>query len=235
MINSLVLATFSLSEAIKNVADEAIRQGGLWGAAGMMALESMIAPVPSEVVMPPLGFLIYKTQMGLLAPGEPAVNWTNAILATSIGSLIGSLISYYLGYFGGKPLVLKVGKYLFLNEEHLDLTTRWFNRHGSLTVFICRFIPVVRHFISIPAGMARMNLVKFCAYTIIGATIWNTFLMWLGFKLQEHWNKIQEYRDPVDKAIVVLGVIAVVAWVALHVRSKKSAAKTAKDKTGAGV
>ncbi|MEI8194702.1 MAG: DedA family protein [Phycisphaerae bacterium] len=224
MLNNVTLA-FSLSETIKNVADEAIRQGGLWGAAGMMALESMIAPVPSEVVMPPLGFAV--------ARGE--FTWTGAIIATSIGSLIGSLISYYLGYFGGKPLVMKVGKYLLLNEEHLDLTTRWFNRHGSLTVFICRFIPVVRHFISIPAGMAKMSLPKFCAYTLIGATIWNTFLMWVGFKLQEHWSKIEQYRKPVDAVIVVLGVMAIVAWIALHVRAKPAAATKEKNKTGVGV
>lgn len=221
----MILASFSVSEKIKALADWAIAQGGLTGAGFMMALESMIAPVPSEVVMPPLGFLIYKTQLGILSAGEPAITWEGAIIATSIGSLIGSLISYYLGYFGGKPLVLKVGKYLLLNEEHLDLTTNWFNRHGGATVFICRFIPVVRHFISIPAGIAKMNLWKFCLYTVVGATLWNTFLLWLGFKLQTHWDKIQQYRDPIDKVMIALCILTVIAWFALHLRHKQAKPK----------
>jgi membrane protein DedA with SNARE-associated domain len=208
---------FSLSESIKNMADWAIVHGGLMGAAGMMALESMIAPVPSEVVMPPLGFAVARGEFG----------WSEAIIATSLGSLIGSLISYYLGYFGGKPLVMKIGKYLLLNEEHLDLTSHWFQKHGGLTVFICRFIPVVRHFISIPAGIARMNLLKFCAYTLIGATIWNSCLLWVGFKfqkqLQEHPELIEHYRKPVDIVIVVIGVVVVGIWVGKQLQRRKAA------------
>src|SRR5438552_1004053 len=143
-----------LTEHLKDWAVSAIESGGYPVAALLMALESMIAPVPSEVVMPPLGVLIHQH--------PERFGFAGAIAWTSLGSLIGSLISYYLGYFGGKPLVMKVGKWLLLNEHHLDLTTTWFHRWGSLTVFICRFIPVVRHFISIPAGIARMNLLKFC-------------------------------------------------------------------------
>src|SRR5450759_1718155 len=112
----------------------------------MMALESMIAPVPSEVVMPPLGMLV--------AQGRLSLGWT--VLATSLGSIAGSLVSYWLGYYGGKPVVLKLGKYLFLNQEHLAWTEKWFHRHGGVTIFVCRFIPVVRHLISIPAGTGKM-------------------------------------------------------------------------------
>ena len=208
-----MLATFSLAEFIKQWAEWGIDQGGLFGAGVLMALESMIAPVPSEVVMPPLGFKV--------ARGEYA--WEMVILATSIGSLVGSLISYYLGYFGGKPLVMKIGRFLLINEEHLDLTHRWFEKHGSSTVFICRFVPVVRHFISIPAGIARMNIIKFCIYTLIGATLWNSFLLWLGYKLESHWERIMVYRRPVDAAIVAILVVAVVVWVWLHVKKKKPA------------
>src|SRR4051812_3665272 len=110
-----------LTELIRSAADWAIQTGGLFGAAGMMALESMVAPIPSEVVMPPLGIAVHQERF----------TWYAAILATSAGSLAGSLISYYMGYFGGKPVVMKVGRFLLLNEEHLDLTTRWFNRWGS--------------------------------------------------------------------------------------------------------
>ena len=198
-------------EIIKDWAEAAINTpSGLWVAGGLMALESMIAPVPSEFVMPPLGIALHK--------GTEYFTWYSAIAVTSLGSLIGSLISYYLGYFGGKPLVMKVGRFLLVNEHHLDLTTDWFKRWGSLTVFVCRFVPVVRHFISIPAGIARMNLLKFCVYTVVGATLWNSFLMWLGWKLEENIKNIMKYRTPIDVGVVVIGMICVVAWYWLNLR-----------------
>ncbi len=202
-----------LVEYIKHWAEAAINNPyGLWGACGLMALESMIAPVPSEVVMPPLGIAVYKNTF----------TWWQAMLATSAGSLVGSLISYCMGYFGGKPLVMKVGKWLLLNEHHLDLTTAWFKRWGSLTVFICRFMPVVRHFISIPAGIAKMNLLKFCVYTVIGASLWNGFLLWLGYKLEDHWETILKYRQPLDIAMIALLMGAGVAWYWLNLRKPKA-------------
>ncbi len=193
---------------VKELAEKAIEQGGLAGAGGMMALESMIAPVPSEVVMPPLGFAV----------ANGTYSWTAAITATSIGSLIGSLISYYLGYYGGKPAVMKIGKYLLLNEHHLDITTGFFAKRGGAIVFISRFIPVVRHLISIPAGIARMNIWKFSLYTLVGATLWNTFLLWLGFKLQKNWEVVEKYRDPIDKVFIGLIVLTVAAWFYLHLK-----------------
>jgi membrane protein DedA with SNARE-associated domain len=202
---------------VKNIADWAMQTFGLLGAAAMMALESMIAPVPSEVVMPPLGMAVrqHPDQFPLVL----------AMLATSAGSLIGSLISYYLGYFGGKPLVMKIGRFLLVNEHHLDLTTAWFKRWGSLTVFVSRFIPVVRHLISIPAGIARMNLLKFCIYTVIGATLWNGFLLWVGMKLEEHWVDLMVYRKPIDYGVVALLIAGVVAWYWVHLRKPKTAEK----------
>ena len=205
-----------LTEIAKEYSLWAIETGGYTGAAIMMALESMIAPVPSEVVMPPLGMLLHDTDR---------FTWWGAILATSIGSLIGSLISYYLGMLGGKPLVMKVGKYLLLNEEHLDLTTKWFAKHGAMTVLVSRFIPVVRHFISIPACIARMNLLKFCIYTVIGATLWNTSLLCLGYGLAKHWVTILEYRGYIDVAIVIGLAGAVVAWYWIHLRKPKGTTK----------
>src|SRR5215471_12536438 len=127
----------SLTETITVHARELISATGYTGAAILMALESMIAPVPSEAVMPFVGMAVSKGKMSLM----PAIIWT------SVGSLVGSLISYWMGYVGGKPLVMKVGKYLFLNEHHLDLTVQFFQKRGRATVFISRFVPVVRHFI----------------------------------------------------------------------------------------
>jgi len=205
-----------LVEHMREWADMALKAFGLWGAGGLMALESMIAPIPSEVVMPPLGMAVHKGQF----------TWQMAMVATSIGSLIGSLISYYMGYFGGKPLVMRVGRFLLINEHHLDLTTTWIKKWGSLTVLVCRFVPVVRHFISIPAGIARMNLLKFCVYTVIGASLWNGFLLWLGWKLEDHWDDILKYRTPIDIAVVAILVLGVVAWYWLHLRKPKRTGNT---------
>jgi len=185
----------------------------------MMALESMIAPVPSEVVMPPLGMLVAEGRLSLV--------WT--VLATSLGSIAGSLVSYCMGYYGGKPVVLKLGKYLFLNQEHLAWTEKWFHRHGGVTIFIGRFIPVIRHLISIPAGTGKMPLTPFVVYTLIGATAWNCILLWAGMLLHENWQIILKYRRPLDIAVVlVLAAFAVyffVSHVLPHWRARNAAAE----------
>jgi membrane protein DedA with SNARE-associated domain len=200
-----------LLEHIKDWSLQAINAFGLWGAGGLMALESMIAPVPSECVMPPLGIAVH----------QGTFTWYAAMIFTSVGSLVGSLISYALGYVGSKPLVMRVGRYLLINERHLDLTTAWFKKWGSLTVFVCRFVPVIRHFISIPAGVAHMNLLKFCIYTLIGATMWNGFLLWVGWKLEDHWESILKYRTPIDVSVAGLLLLAVVAWYWVHLRKPR--------------
>src|SRR5208283_4389676 len=102
------------------------------------------------------------------------------------------------------------------------LTTAWFKKWGSLTVFVCRFIPVIRHLISIPAGIARMNLLKFCVYTVIGATLWNSFLLWLGWKLQQHIHAILPYHTYFDATVAGLRVVGVSAWDWLHLRKPQT-------------
>ncbi len=184
-----------LTQAVTTFAVNCLDMTGYFGAGVLMALESMIAPVPSEAVMPFVGFLV--------ADGSWNLWW--AIGATSLGSLIGSLLSYYMGYYGGKPVVLKVGRYLLLNPHDLVITERFFNRRGGLlTVLVSRFVPVVRHLISIPAGIGRMPLVPFLAVTLVGATLWNTFLLICGMKLREHWQVVQTYSHQID---VVVGVL----------------------------
>ncbi len=161
---------------------------GYLGVFILMALESMIAPVSSEVVMPFAGYLVLQGKLTM----------AGALFASSLGSVFGSALSYYLGMFGGRPIVLKYGKYLLLDEGHLHWTEKWFRKQGERTIFISRFIPVVRHLISIPAGIARMPVHKFLAYTFIGATIWNSILLYAGFKLGTHWEKIHEYSAQLD-------------------------------------
>jgi membrane protein DedA with SNARE-associated domain len=196
-----------LTEYVTHYALRILDATHYYGAAFLMALESMILPVPSEAVMPFVGFQVADSRWNL---------WL-AILATSIGSLIGSLLSYAMGYYGGKPFVLKAGKYLLLNMHDLERTEAFFHRsQGAWTVFIARFIPVVRHLISIPAGVGRMPLLPFCIVTVLGATMWNTFLLWLGMKLREHWTVVQTYSHQIDIAVVVL-LLAGGAW---YVRSR---------------
>lgn len=180
----------------------------------MMALESMIAPVPSEIVMPFAGFLVVKGQFTLLG----------GILASSLGTIVGSLIGYYMGKWGGYPLVLRWGPYFLLERGHLDLTVRWFEKRGDITILVCRFIPVVRHLISIPAGVGGMNLAKFCAYTLIGGTIWNTILLVAGIKLKERWEIIHTYSSQIDKVVVVILVIVGMWWVREQLQRRKQRA-----------
>jgi membrane protein DedA with SNARE-associated domain len=191
-----------ITETISEIAVQVLDRAGYAGAAALMALESMIAPVPSEAVMPFVGFQVADGKWNLAL----------AILSTSIGSLIGSLTSYWMGYYGGKPFVLKAGKYLFLNVRDLERTERIFHqRQGIWIVLICRFIPVVRHFSSIPAGIGRMPLLPFALLSVFGATIWNTFLLVCGMKLREHWTVVQKYSHQADIVIIVIILIGA-AW-----------------------
>lgn len=191
-----------ITEKISELAVRILDGTGYSGAAALMALESMIFPLPSEAVMPFVGFKVADGEWNL---------WL-AILATSFGSMIGSWLSYAIGYFGGKPLVLKVGKYLLLKQRDLEWTERFFHRRaGAMTVFIGRFIPVVRHFISIPAGIGKMPWLPFSVATLIGATVWNTFLLLVGKQLRDNWHIVQKYSHQADIVIVAL-ILAAVAW-----------------------
>jgi membrane protein DedA with SNARE-associated domain len=169
----------------------------------LMTLESMVVPIPSELVMPFAGFLIYMGQFGVVP----------VIIASTLGSIVGSLLSYGMGMLG-EPVVLRYGRYLLLNPHHLEWTQKFFNRHGGKTIFIARFIPVVRHLISIPAGLARMPLLPFILYTAVGATLWNGFLTYLGVRLKENWPIIQRYTHIIDYFVLAGLIIAAVylAW-----------------------
>lgn len=163
----------------------------------LMVLESMVFPIPSEAVMPFAGFLIVDGQF----------TFTGVIIASTLGSIVGSLLSYAMGYYGGKPFIARFGKYLLLDVHDLEITERFFAKRGELTIFISRFIPVIRHLISIPAGLGKMNLWKFSIYTIIGAGLWNSFLTYVGFKLKENWTEVMTYSHTIDIVVVaVLGI-----------------------------
>jgi len=195
-----------ITEKIAEIAVQCLDKTHYYGAGFLMALESMIAPIPSEAVMPFVGFQV--------ADGK----WTLclAILATSIGSIIGSLISYLMGYYGGRPLVLHVGKYLLLDEEDLHTAERFFHRKtGTWTLFVSRFVPVIRHVVSIPAGLGKMPMVPFLLATFCGATLWNTFLLFCGMRLRQKWEVLMKYSHQIDIGVVIV-IVAAVAWFVHH-------------------
>lgn len=206
-----------LTEFIAEHATNLIAQGGYTMVAFLMALESMILPVPSEAVMPFAGFLIYDGKF----------NFAGTIFFSTLGSIIGSLISYVMGAYGGRAFVLKFGKYLLLDVHHLEATERFFGKYGDKTIFICRFIPVVRHLISIPAGVGKMNLTKFSLYTILGAALWNAFLAWVGFRLKENWEEVMEYSHVVDIIVLALIALGVIYLLYKQIKGRSNSTKHA--------
>jgi membrane protein DedA with SNARE-associated domain len=196
------------TEAIMRWVTHLIDLMGYPGVAFLMMLESMVAPVPSEAVMPFAGCLI--------TVGRFTFFWV--AVASTIGSIFGSLLSYSAGYYGGRPFVTRFGRYVLLNLHDLEVTERFFNRHGSITIFISRFIPVIRHLISIPAGVGRMNLLHFSIYTVVGACIWNTFLAWLGYHLGNHWELIHKYSGPIDAVVFALIALGLAYFIRAHLR-----------------
>lgn len=160
-----------------------------------MTMESMIFPVPSEAILPFAGFLI--------AEGKLTFFWV--ILFSTLGSFLGSTLSYLLGYYLGKPFIVKFGKFFLLDLEELEATEKYFKKHGQITVLICRFIPVIRHLISLPAGLGKMKYGKFILFTIVGAGLWNAILTYIGFVLKQHWQTVIEYSREID--LVVLGFL----------------------------
>lgn len=172
----------------------------------LMVLESMIFPIPSEAVMPFAGFLVVTGRFTL---------W-GVIVASTLGSITGSLLSYWIGAKGGEPFIRRFGKWFLIDMHELEITQRFFARRGEVAILVSRFIPVVRHLISIPAGAGRMRLVPFCIYTIIGAGLWNAFLAVAGMKLKENWEELMHYSHQIDIVVLVLLVALVGLYVYKH-------------------
>jgi membrane protein DedA with SNARE-associated domain len=181
----------------------------------LMSLESMIFPMPSELVMPFAGFLV----------AEGKFNFFLIMLFSSLGSIIGSLLSYYIGFYGGKRAVLKFGKYLLLDVSDLEKTEAWFKRRGEKIIFISRFIPVVRHLISVPAGIGKMNLKKFVIYTLIGATLWNAYLAYMGYLLGKNWQIVRNYSEYISIIVFVVILLFGIFFIYRHIKNKKRVVK----------
>jgi membrane protein DedA with SNARE-associated domain len=187
---------------------DTISRLGYGGIVLLMAIESACIPLPSEIIMPFSGFLVYRGEMHLQL----------VALAGASGCVLGSIVAYYVGAWGGRPLIEKYGKYVLISHHDLAIADRWFQRHGDITVFVGRLLPVIRTFIAFPAGVARMPLWRFNVYTFVGSYIWSLALAWIGMKLGEHWDTLGVYFHRFD-AVIGLALLAGVAWyVHRHVR-----------------
>ncbi len=176
---------------------------GYWGIVICMAIESCNIPLPSEIILPFGGYLVYK---GIL-------NFYGAALAGAVGGTIGSLISYYIGLIGGRAFLERYGKYLGLPHRKLVQAEQWFTWYGNSTVFITRLLPGVRTFISLPVGAAKMNVGYFTFYTFIGSLIWSLFLTYIGQKLGENWELLKPWFHIADLVIIVVIITAISYYV----------------------
>jgi membrane protein DedA with SNARE-associated domain len=177
---------------------------GYPGVFALMAIESACIPLPSEIIMPFSGYLIYTGRFGL---------WGVSI-AGALGCVAGSLVAYWVGMYGGRPVIEKYGRYVLISLHDLDMADRWFATRGELIVFASRLLPVIRTFIAFPAGVARMNLPRFILYTFLGSLPWCMGLAYVGMKLGEQWDKNQALKIWFHRFDFVIGLagVAVAAW-----------------------
>ena len=193
---------------------------GLYGAIGYigvmvaMAIESAMVPLPSELVLPYAGFLVSDTSQVEPLTGGPWDFWIVVVVAT-LGNTLGSLVGYAIGAWGGRPFLLRWGRFLLIRPHEIELADRFFERWGPATAFFSRLLPVVRTFISFPAGVARMPLGQFIVYSTLGALPWSILLVFAGTQLGANWTEIRHALQPFDLAIaiaVIAGVVLFVWW-----------------------
>lgn len=195
-----------MPRGLENAIIDAIRS--LYGSVGWlgvllaMTIESACIPLPSEVIMPLAGWLLIQDK------GHPVWNVLIAGVIGALGCVLGSVITYWIGATGGRALLVNYGKYVLISQHHIDLADRWFAERGEITAFVSRLLPVVRTFISLPAGIARMNFPRFVAYTFAGSFIWCSLLALGGYYTGANWerfrNVMRPFDYPVAAAIVIL-------------------------------
>jgi membrane protein DedA with SNARE-associated domain len=172
---------------------------GYWGILVLMTLESACIPIPSEIIMPFSGFLVSAGKLELI--------WVT--LCGAFGNLLGAVITYAIGYYGGRPFVMKYGKYFFIKEKEVHHAEKFFERWGDFAVFLARNLPIIRTFISLPAGVAEMNFPKFALFSFIGSIPWCFALAYLGYLLGSNWMLIRQYGHILD----ILAGILIVAFI----------------------
>jgi membrane protein DedA with SNARE-associated domain len=182
-----------------------IRSVGYPGLFVLIMLESTLVPIPSELVMPFAGYLAFKGELSLPL----------CLIINSVAALVGSMLCYWIGAAGGKRLLVKYGKFVGVRKKDIEKTEAFFARHGKATILIGRFLPVIRHIISIPAGIAKMPLRSFLLQTFIGSTIWGTVLIMIGYELGSNWQGIAEKLKHVD-LLIGLGIVVVLLTIGIR-------------------
>lgn len=190
---------------------DTISRLGYAGVAVLMAIESAAVPLPSEIIMPFAGSLIPSGRFSLF--------WIAA--AGAIGSTLGSWITYWLGKYGGRPAIEKYGKYILISRHDLDAADKFFKKYGAWSTFIGRILPVFRTYISVPAGISRVNFGLFTLTSLSGSFLWSLFLGWLGVKLGENWKILENYFRKFDVLILAIGIAFVGFWIWRHVKNGK--------------
>ena len=193
-----------ISQAFLNFIDS----WGYFAVAILMAMENACIPVPSELILGFAGYLVSAERM----------TFTGAMIAGMIGGMVGSIFAYVVGATGGRKFVDKYGKYFFIKKSHVDLAQKWFDKYGIRAVFFSRMLPVVRTFISLPAGFARVNFKQFLFYTFAGSLPWTALIIWAGLMLGDNWEYLLELGHKFSAAFVVVSVV-IIAW--LYFRRKK--------------
>jgi len=190
---TLIFLKFSFLEHLSNIVIEFIQGTGYFGVFICMILESACIPLPSEVIMPFSGYVAWKGGMSILG----------VTIIGALGNLIGSLIAYIIGFYGGRPLLEKYGKYILITKKKLEMAEEWFAKYGHEAVFISRVLPGIRTFISLPAGIAEMDLKKFTIYTLIGSIPWCFALTYIGYALGPHWSTVESIFHLLDYGVKI--------------------------------
>lgn len=192
---------------------DVLAASGSFGLMFLLFLENLFPPIPSEVILPLAGFLIWRGELGAV----------QALLASTMGSLLGAYTLYAIGRFGGRPLVLRFGRVLRVTEQDLDRAEGWFERYGSVVVFVARMMPGIRSVVSIPAGMLHMPLFRFTLLTAAGSALWNTLLLTAGYALGNNWSRVADVVGPLSEIFILIALIsgaALVVWW-LYFRKRK--------------
>jgi membrane protein DedA with SNARE-associated domain len=194
---------------------------GWGGVVAAMAIESACIPLPSEVTMPLAGWMLIQ------AKGFAAWHVVWAGFYGALGCTIGSVFTYWVGAKGGRPVLERYGRYVLISTHDMEVADRWFHRYGEATAFFSRLLPIVRTFISLPAGIARMSFPRFTILTFVGSFIWCVLLAWAGYVFGEHWVEVREAMRPFDIPIAVVLVALFVWYIYRHI--KRGRAQIAAD------
>ncbi|MEX1045923.1 MAG: DedA family protein [Actinomycetota bacterium] len=213
-------------EFLQNFVTDYVTQYGYVAIFVLMLLESACVPIPSEVTMVFGGALVSAP---FLAPDQQ-LDFVAVALVGSFANLAGSWLAYWVGYVGGRPMVHKFGRYVLLRPHEIDRAHDWFERHGQGAVFFSRLLPVVRTFVSLPAGVARMPFVKFSVYTLLGCLPWCFALTFAGYKLGEHWETVERIIRPFSLVIGVVLVVGIAWWVRRRLRDLRGSNLDSSDR-----